>query len=141
MKRGLVTMMVLLFASAFVGQIYAQASELKEWNKTEFQNELAKAKPEKFTGTVVSHDPVCHCVVVNTPKGEVTLQDDYAKFMQKYDRAKGLIIGSEVNGSYKTVNHIHYLMDIAYVKAATTAFIPYFRSETSDQVCFPDFTC
>lgn len=126
MKRGLVTAVVLLFAFVFVGQVFAQASQSKEWSKTEFQNELAKAKVEEFTGTVVSHDPVCHCVVVKTPTGELTLQDDYAKFMKKYDRAKGLIIGSEVNGSYKTVNHIRYLMNIGYVKAATTAFIPAF---------------
>jgi hypothetical protein len=124
MKKSLVITGVLLSAFVFVGQIFAQASQPKEWSNTEFQNELAKAKPEKFTGTVVSHDPVCHCVVVKTPKGELTLQDDYAKFMQKYDRAKGLIIGSKVNGSYKMVNHIYYLMDIAYVKAATTALIP-----------------
>jgi len=131
MKRGLVTAVVLLFAFVFVGQVFAQASRSKEWSKTEFQNELAKARAEEFTGTVVSHDPVCHCVVVKTPTGELTLQDDYAHFMKKYDRAKGLIIGSEVNGSYKTVNHIHYLMNIAYVKAATTAFIPAFSKRNT----------
>ena len=124
MKRGLVTMMVVLFACVFVGQVFAQASRQKEWSKKDFENELAKAKTEEFTGTVVSHDPVCHCVIVKTSTGELTLQDDYAKFMQKYDRAKGLIIGSKVSGSYKTVNHIHYLTEIAYVKAATTAFVP-----------------
>jgi len=68
----------------------------------------------KFTGTVVSHDPMCHCVIVKTPKGELTLQDDYAKFMQEYNQAKGLKVGAEVTGVYKTVNHIHYLSSITY---------------------------
>ena len=123
MKRVLSTA-VLLAAFVFAGQVFGQASQQKEWSATEFQKELAKARVEKFAGTVVSHDPVCHCVVVKTAKGEITLLDEYAKFMEKYDQAKGLVIGSKVSGSYKTVNHIHYLMDIAYVEAATKAFIP-----------------
>lgn len=123
MKRGLVAL-VLLFSCVLIGQVFAQASQPKGWSKTEFENALAKAKAEKFTGMVLGHDPVCHCVVVKTPKGELTLLDNYAKFMKKYDRAKGLIIGAKVKGTYKTVKHIHYLMDIAYVEAATTAFVP-----------------
>lgn len=120
MKRSLLAA-VLLLASVSVGQVFAQAPQPKQWNKAEFKSELAKAKVEEFSGTVVSHDPVCHCIVVETTEGELTLLDQYAKFMKKYDRAKGLIIGSKVDGSYKTVNHIHYLMDIAYVEPATTA--------------------
>jgi len=111
---------VLLFAFVSAGQ----AAEPKQFNKEEFQSNLAKAKAEKFTGTVVSHDPLCHCVVVETPDGELTLLDQYAKFMKKYDRAKGLIIGSRVSGSYKTVNHIHYLIEITYVVPATQASTP-----------------
>ena len=122
MKSGLLAA-VLLLAFAFVAQVFAQASEQKGWSQTEFQHRLARAKTEKFTGTVMAHDPVCHCVIVKTRTGELTLLDQYAKFMKKYDRAKGLIIGAKVSGSYKTVNSIHYLMDVAYVEAATTAFI------------------
>ena len=40
----------------------------------------------------------------------------YARFMQEYNEAKGLKIGSEVAGVFKTVNHIHYLMSITYRK-------------------------
>jgi len=123
MKRGLLAAM-LVFAFVLAGQVFGQAAEQKQWNKEEFRNDLAKAKVEKFSGTVISHDPVCHCVVVGTTDGEVTLLDQYAKFMKKYDRAKGLIIGSRVSGTYKTVNHIHYLMDIAYVVPATEATTP-----------------
>ena len=59
---------------------------------------------------------MCHCVVIKAAKGDVTLQDDYAKFMQEYDQAKGLKIGAKVTGGYKSVNHINYLTDIAYAK-------------------------
>jgi hypothetical protein len=123
MKKGTVITLLLL-AFAFAGLVFARVSQSGQWNKAEFENELAKAGTVKFTGTVLSHDAVCHCVVVKTAQGEITLQDDYAKFMKKYDRAKGLAIGSRVKGSYKTVNYIHYLVDISYVEAATTASIP-----------------
>lgn len=53
---------------------------------------------------MLNHDSSCHCVVVKTPKGNFTLQDDYAKLMKKNDRAKGLIIGTKVKGTYKPVN-------------------------------------
>ncbi len=124
MKRALAAVVLVLFVFASAGQVFAQASEPQGWNQAEFQKRLAKAREQKFTGTVLSHDPLCHCVVVKTPKGELTLLDDYAEFMQKYDKAKGLKIGARVNGSYKTVNHINYLVKIEYVEAATTASIP-----------------
>jgi hypothetical protein len=127
MKRGTVITLLLL-AFAFAGPVFAQVSQPGEWSKAAFGDELAKARVEKFTGTVLSHDAVCHCVVVKTARGELTLQDDYAKFMKKYDRAKGLLVGSKVKGNYKTVNYIHYLVDISYVEAATTASIPGARS-------------
>ena len=57
---------------------------------------------------------MCHCVVIKTAKGEMTFQDDYTKFMQDYNQAKGLKIGSKMKGTYKTVSHIHYLTDIGY---------------------------
>ena len=123
MKTGL-SAVVLMCALVLVGQVFAQVSPPKVWNQEEFKDNLARAKMEKFNGTVVAHDPSCHCVVVKTRRGELTFLDQYAKFMKKYDRAKGLIIGAKVTGKYKTVNRIHYLMDIAYVEAATTAFIP-----------------
>ena len=131
MNRGMVAA-VLLFGFVLAGPVFAQAPQPSQSSKAAFEDELAKAGVKKFTGTVLSHDAVCHCVVVKTPEGELTLQDDYAKFMQKYDRAKGLLVGSKVKGSYKTVNYIHYLVEISYVQAATTAFVPKVRQEASD---------
>ena len=112
MRRGLCVVVLLCFALMFVGQVLAVSGA--EWSKTAFENRLAEAKEMRFTGTVVSHDPMCHCVVVKTASGELTLQDDYARFMQEYNEAKGLKIGAEVTGVYKTVSHIHYLISIAY---------------------------
>ena len=88
---------------------------------------------------MVSHDPMCHCVVVKTAKGELTLQDDYAKFMQDYNQAKGLKVGAEVTGVYKTVNHIHYLMSIALQKDVTWIARPANRSKKGRQP--PPFFC
>ena len=112
MKRVLLAALLFCFALGFVGHAFAQDSA--DWSKQEFMNKLATARVHQIEGTVVSHDPVCHCVVLKTAKGEMTFQDDYAKFMQDYNQAKGLKMGAKVKGVYKTVNHIHYLMDIGY---------------------------
>ena len=79
-----------------------------------FEQQLAIAKAMPFEGKVVSHDVMCHCVVVQTASGNLTMQDDYAKFQQDYNRMKGLKIGSMVKGEYKTVNYINYALWIAY---------------------------
>jgi hypothetical protein len=79
-----------------------------------FDQKLALAKAMPFEGTVVSHDVMCHCAVVQTASGMLTLQDDYAKFQQDYNRLKGLKIGSAVKGEYKTVNSINYAQWVAY---------------------------
>jgi hypothetical protein len=115
MKRVLLAALLFCFALGFAGHAFSQESMSGgDWSKQEFMNKLTTAKVHQIEGTVVSHDPVCHCVVVKTAKGEMTLQDDYAKFMQDYNQAKGLKMGAKVKGTYKTVNHIHYLMDIGY---------------------------
>ena len=79
-----------------------------------FEQKLALAKAMPFEGTVVSHDVMCHCVVVKTANGDLTMQDDYAKFQQDYNRLKGLKIGSTVKGEYKTVNYINYALWLSY---------------------------
>jgi hypothetical protein len=79
-----------------------------------FETQLAMAKAVPFEGTVVSHDVMCHCVVVKTASGDLTMQDDYAKFQQDYNRMKGLKIGSMVKGEYKTVKYINYALWVAY---------------------------
>ena len=115
MKRGFIVAALFFFALMFLGQAFAQEGAT-EWSKEAFMNQLSSAKVQKFSGTVLSHDVACHCIVVNTAKGELTLQDDYAKFMQEYDKAKGLKIGSNVVGTYKTVSHIHYATNLMYAK-------------------------
>ena len=79
-----------------------------------FELQLAMAKAVPFEGTVISHDVMCHCVVVKTASGDLTMQDDYAKFQQDYNRLKGLKIGSTIKGEYKTVRSINYALWVAY---------------------------
>ena len=81
-----------------------------------FEQKLAMSKAMPFEGTVLSHDVSCHCVVVKTAGGNLTLQDDYAKFEQDYNRLKGLKIGSMIRGEYKTVDFINYAMWVSYKK-------------------------
>jgi hypothetical protein len=112
MKRALFVVALLFFALFMVGQVMAQGAT--GYDKEAFQKALDLAKEMQFSGTVVSHDPMCHCVVLKTAKGEMTLLDDYAKFMQEYDQAKGLKVGAQVKGVFKTVKHIHYITSISY---------------------------
>jgi len=67
-----------------------------------FNIKMATAKTVEFEGTVLDHDPACHCVVVKTAEGNLALQDDYARFDQEYNETRGLIIGAKVKGMYKT---------------------------------------
>jgi hypothetical protein len=114
MRKGLYVVALLFLGFILVGQ--AMAAGGPGFDKQAFQKSLDAAKEVRVAGTVVSHDPLCHCLVLKTAKGELTLIDDYAKFMQEYDEAKGLTAGAEVKGVYKTVNHIHYLTSIEYAK-------------------------
>jgi len=112
MRKRLVVLVALLFTFAAVGALFAQSDVAQQV----FMNKLDKAKAVAFKGQVLSHDVKCHCFVLKTAKGELTLLDDYAKFMDEYDQAKGLKAGAEVTGHYKTVDHIHYATDIHYAK-------------------------
>ncbi len=112
MKRGLLAIGLLFVMMVMVGQVMAQGRS--GFDKEAFQKAMAAAKEVSFSGAVLSHDPMCHCLVVKTNKGDLTVLDDYANFMQDYDQAKGLKVGAEVKGVYKTVDHIHYLSSISY---------------------------
>jgi hypothetical protein len=113
MKKTLMMAVAMLFVLSFTGMVVAQ--DLQSPGTAE-QLAMAKAKAVKFEGEVLSHDVKCHCIVVKTAKGTLTLQDDYAKFDQEYNRAQGLKIGSKIKGEYKTVMYINYALDINYTK-------------------------
>ncbi len=114
MKRVLVVFMALLLSATFVGAVLAQDNANPALQQ--FNTSLAAAKSMDFEGTVLSHDVLCHCFVVKTGKGNLTLQDDYTKFDQEYNKAKGLKIGAKVKGDYKTVSYLNYALDVAYAK-------------------------
>jgi hypothetical protein len=107
MKSLLVVFMAVLLSVAFVGGVIAQ-----DRTETGFDSKFAKAKTSTVEGTVLSHDVKCKCIVLKGANGNVTVQDDYAEFMQNYDRAKGLKIGAKVKVTYKTVDFINYATKI-----------------------------
>src|SRR5208283_4051769 len=92
--KGLLVVVALLISAAFAGTVYAQAGRGggKITPDEVFQQKMGAAKTLAFEGILLSHDVACHCVVVKTADGNLTLQDDYAEFDQEYDRAKGLPI-------------------------------------------------
>jgi hypothetical protein len=114
MKRVLVGVMVLLLSVTFVSAVLAQGNA--DPALQQFNTKLAAVKSMTFEGTVLSHDVLCHCFVVKTAKGPLTFQDDYAKFDQEYNRAKGLTIGAKVKGEYKPLNYLNYALSVEYAK-------------------------
>jgi hypothetical protein len=115
MRKIVVLALALFLTLGIANAVMAQANLGGPGGEGEvFETQLAMAKAVPFEGTVVSHDVMCHCVVVKTANGDLTMQDDYAKFQQDYNRLKGLKIGSMVKGEYKTVKYINYALWVAY---------------------------
>lgn len=77
-----------------------------------FRQKIGEAEAKHFEGVVVSHDIACHCLVVESATGTLTLQEDYAEFDAGLEHAKGLEVGTRVSGTYKTVDYIDYALDI-----------------------------
>jgi hypothetical protein len=114
MRKMLAFVLLAVFLSfGFVTMSFAQQSAVGGEGEV-FEQQLALSKVMTFEGTVLSHDVLCHCIVVKTAMGNLTLQDDYAKFQQDYNRLKGLKIGAMIRGDYKTVNYINYAMMVSY---------------------------
>jgi len=114
MRKKLIVLIALLFTFALVGSVFAAGEETAG---ADFSRKMQEAKSMSFAGQVLSHDVRCHCFVLKTKKGEMTILDDYAKFMDEYNQATGLKIGSMVMGKYKVIDHINYATDIDYAKA------------------------
>ena len=109
--RASVVAVAVLLGIAYAGLVLAQDSQAM-LAKQEFQKQWGTAKVKHFQGTVVAHDVACHCFYVKGAKGTVALQDDYAKFDQGYDKAKGLKVGKSASGSYKTIDEINYAVEV-----------------------------
>jgi hypothetical protein len=109
-KRVSIVVLALLLVASFTGFAFAQRAGMDP-NEV-FMQKMGQAKAMNFSGTVLSHDVACHCMVLKTAKGTLTLQDDYAKFEGEYDKAKGVKVGHKVKGTYKTVDYINYIGDI-----------------------------
>lgn len=112
MRKMLVMVLAVALGLGFATAAFSQGGAVNE----AFQAKLAGAKLMPFEGEVLSHDVACHCIVVKTAQGELVLQDDYAKFDQEYNRAKGLKVGSKVKGEYKKVDYLNYAINIMLAK-------------------------
>jgi hypothetical protein len=112
--KALVVLLAICASVTFAAALYAQ--EGGGWAATmtaEFQKKIGTAKDRHFDGTVVSHDVACHCFVIkDAKKGNLIIQDDYAKFYQEYDKVKGLKIGENATGTYKTIDMINYATEV-----------------------------
>jgi len=111
--KALVVLLAIFASITCAAVIYAQQSG-GGWAASmtaEFEKKWGTAKVQHFDGTVVSHDVACHCFVIKGAK-TLILQDDYAKFEQEYDKAKGLKIGDKATGTYKTIDMINYAQEV-----------------------------
>jgi len=113
--KALVVLLAIFASIACAAVIHAQQTPGAGWAATmsaDFEKKWGSAKIHQFDGTVVSHDVACHCFVIKGAKGSLILQDDYAKFEQEYDKAKGLKIGEKAMGTYKVVDMINYAVEV-----------------------------
>jgi hypothetical protein len=118
MKKALSVIVLSLFALAFVGKALAMSGG-SEWNEEAVANKMSLAKEMRFTGRVVSRasrQSQQHSLAVDTSKGVLTFEDEYARFAQEYNEAKGIRIGAPVQGTYKTVDGVNYLTWIRYTE-------------------------
>jgi hypothetical protein len=110
--KALVVLLAIFASISFAAVLHAQAGG--GWSATmtaDFEKKWGTAKSMHFEGTVASHDVACHCFVIKGAK-TIILQDDYAKFQQEYDKAKGLKVGEKASGTYKTIDMINYAVDV-----------------------------
>jgi hypothetical protein len=117
MKKVALVALAMLLTVSFSGMVFAQAGSAGgtggQLGPNEvFQQKMGAAKTMTFEGTVLSHDVACHCIVLKGAKGNLTMQDDYAKFDQDYDRAKGVKPGAKIKGTYKVVDYINYAVEV-----------------------------
>jgi len=113
--KVLVVLLAILTGFTFSAVVFAQGQPtgFSATMTQEFQQKWGTAKTHPFEGTVVSHDVACHCFVIKSASGKATIiQDDYAKFEQEYDKAKGLKIGEKASGTYKTIDMINYATEV-----------------------------
>jgi hypothetical protein len=109
--RASMVAVAVLLTTAYAGLALAQDSRATQ-AKQEFRKQWGIAKVQPFQGTVLSHDVPCHCIIIKEAKGNLILQDDYAKFGQGYDKEKGLKVGKPASGSYKTIDEINYAVEV-----------------------------
>ena len=112
-SRAMAVVLAMLLVASFSGVAFAQGGQLGP--NEMFQQKMGAAKVQNFEGTVLSHDVSCKCIVFKTGKGNITMQDDFAKFDGDYDRAKGLKIGDKYKGTYKSVDYINYAVEIHHM--------------------------
>jgi len=113
--KALVVLLAICASIMAAAVIHAQQAPSSGWAATmsaDFEKKWGPAKIHHFEGTVVSHDVACHCFVIKGANGSLILQDDYSKFEQEYDKAKGLKIGENATGSYKIVDMINYAIEV-----------------------------
>ena len=108
--KKLMMVFAVMMVVGLVANVYAQRGEGTATDY--FKEAFAKAKLNTAEGKVLSHDVACHCIVLQTATGTLTVQDDYARFNQEYNKVKGLKIGEPAKITYKTVDYINYATEV-----------------------------
>ena len=119
MKKTLwICVLTIMMCGVFVSVSFAQQATIPPTSQARqaFLDRIAAVKETPFEGTISHHDPLCHCLIVKTAKGELLLQEDYSTFMEGYDPEKGLKAGAKIRGTYKRVDSFNYATGLEYLK-------------------------
>ncbi len=107
MKKALVVLVV-MFSLALVTSVYAQ-----KWDSAIEAEQIAKGKPFKFAGEIVSIDPKAKTAMVKVGDKTALGRFDYAKYEGAYKGVEDLKVGEKIAGTGVQINGYNWITRVA----------------------------
>lgn len=103
MKKVLVVL-AMVVSLALVTSVYAQ-----KWDSAIEAEAIAKGKPFKFAGEIVSIDPKAKTAIVKVGDKTALGRFDYAKFEGAYKGVEDLKVGEKIAGTGTQINGYNWI--------------------------------
>ena len=110
MKKVLVVLAVVV-SLALVTSVYAQ-----KWDSAQEAEAIAKGKPFKFAGEVVSVDPKGQTAIIKVKDKTYLGRFDYAKYEGAYKGVADLKAGDKIAGTGTQISGYNWITRVAYQK-------------------------
>jgi hypothetical protein len=107
MKKVLVVL-AMVVSLALVTSVYAQ-----KWDSAQEAEAIAKGKPFKFAGEIVSIDPKAKTAIVKVGDKTYLGRFDYAKYEGAYKGVEDLKVGEKIAGTGTQINGYNWITRVA----------------------------